>query len=70
MRENKVIQIKISIYPNQLEWIEKISRTLNKPKRQIFLECFACYIGEFKQSLKGKAVDNKKKKTRSFQSMS
>lgn len=52
MKQSKPAQIKIIIYPNQLEWIERISKTLNQSKRQTFLECFACYIGEFKQALR------------------
>jgi len=47
----EIIQVKITIYPNQLEWIERISNVLKQPRRQTFLECFASYIGEFKQIL-------------------
>lgn len=52
MKQNNPTQIRITIYQNQLDWIDKISKTLNQSKRQTFLECFACYIGEFKQSLR------------------
>ena len=52
MAQNNPKQIKVTIYPNQLEWIERISQALNQPKRQTFLECFAEYIGEFKQGMK------------------
>ena len=44
-------RIMVVIYPNQLEWMDKISETLSQSKRQTFLECFSCYIGEFKQSM-------------------
>lgn len=49
---NKPKQIKVTIYPNQEKWINTISKTLNQSKRQTYLECFACYIGDFKQSLR------------------
>lgn len=52
MGQTKPRQIKVTIYPNQLEWIERISEALNQPKRRTFLECFACYIGEFKQAIR------------------
>ena len=55
MAHNNPKQIKITIYPNQLEWIERISEALNQSKRQTFLECFAGYIGEFKQSTKSES---------------
>ena len=53
MSYSKPKQIKVTIYPNQLEWIERISRTLNQSRRHTFLECFACYIGEFKHTMRG-----------------
>jgi len=45
-------RIKIVIYPNQLEWMDKISQTLNQSHRQTFLECFAEYIGAFKDEMR------------------
>lgn len=57
MNTNKPKYIKVLIYPNQLEWIANISKSLNQPKRQTFLECFACYIGEFKQAIRGQAKE-------------
>lgn len=56
MGQTKPRQIKVTIYPNQLEWIERISEALNQSKRQTFLECFACYIGELKQALRGERI--------------
>jgi len=50
MASSKPKQIKVTIYPNQLEWMDRISETLNQPRRQTFLQCFAEYIGEFKQA--------------------
>jgi len=50
MAYSKPKQIKVTIYPNQLEWIDRISETLNQPRRQTFLQCFAEYIGEFKRA--------------------
>jgi hypothetical protein len=49
MAENLPKRIKVVIYPNQLEWIDRISRVLNQPRRQTFLECLNEYIGAFKQ---------------------
>jgi len=60
MKQNKQKQIQITIYPNQLQWIDFISETFNRTRRQTFLECFACYIGEFKQGLRRGAIDNEK----------
>ena len=54
MSNIKPKQIKVTIYTNQLEWIERISKALDQSKRQTFLECFACFIGEFKQAFRGK----------------
>jgi hypothetical protein len=51
MVQNKPKQILITIYPNQLQWIDFISEEFNRPRRQTILECLACYIGEFKQAL-------------------
>jgi len=51
-------QIQVTIYPNQLEWMEKISKALNQTRRQTFLECFSCYIGELKQTMKGDVTNN------------
>lgn len=48
-------RIKVVIYPNQLEWMDKISRALNQPRRQTFLECFAEYIGAFKEEMRKSA---------------
>lgn len=56
MGQTKPRQIKVTIYPNQLGWIEKIATILNQSKRQTFLECFACYIGEFKQVLRERRI--------------
>jgi len=58
MIQNKPKQIRVTIYPNQLQWIDFISKTFNRPRRQTLLECLACYIGEFKQALRGGTVDN------------
>ncbi|MDD1776836.1 MAG: hypothetical protein LUQ65_01610 [Candidatus Helarchaeota archaeon] len=49
MANNAPKRIKVVIYPNQLEWIDRISKALNQPRRQTFLECFNEYIGAFKQ---------------------
>jgi hypothetical protein len=51
MAYSKPKQIKVTIYPNQLKWIDRIAKLLNKNRRQTFLECFSYYIGEFKQAL-------------------
>ena len=51
MKQNNPSQILITIYPNQLQWIDFISEEFNRPRRQTILECLACYIGEFKQAL-------------------
>ncbi len=51
MQQNKPVQIKVSIYPNQLEWMDQISERFRRSRRHTFLECFACYIGEFKQAV-------------------
>lgn len=58
MAQNKPTKIRITIYPNQLQWIDFISKTFNRPRRQTLLECLACYIGEFKQNLKGEVIGN------------
>ena len=50
MHQNKPVQIKVSIYPNQLRWMDQISEEFRRSRRLTFLECFACYIGEFKQA--------------------
>jgi hypothetical protein len=42
-------RIKVVIYPNQLDWMDRISKILNQPRRQTFLECFNEYIGAFKE---------------------
>lgn len=52
MSENPPKRIKVVIYPNQLKWIDKISETLRQPRRQTFLECFAEYIGSFKDEMR------------------
>jgi hypothetical protein len=41
-------RIKIVIYPNQLEWIDRIGKIMHRTRRQVFLECFSEYIGAFK----------------------
>jgi len=51
MNQNRPVRIQITIYPNQLQWIDFISEEFNRPRRQTILECLACYIGEFKQML-------------------
>jgi len=53
-------RIKIVIYPNQLEWMDKISQTLNQPRRQTFLECFAEYIGAFKDEMRISAEEGER----------
>lgn len=60
MSYSKPKQIKVTIYPNQLEWIERIAESLNQSRRQTFLECFACYIGEFKQAIRERSMGNEK----------
>ena len=45
-------RIKVVIYPNQLRWIDQISLLLGQTRRETFLECFAEYIGEFKQAVR------------------
>jgi hypothetical protein len=45
-------RIKITIYPNQLQWMDRISTVMNQPRRQTFLECFAEYIGGFKEQVR------------------
>lgn len=52
MTQTKPKQIQVTIYPNQLQWMDLISKTLNRSRRETFLECFACYIGELKKSLR------------------
>jgi hypothetical protein len=49
-------RVTVAIYPNQLTWIEEIGRVMNKPKRQVILECFSEYIGGFKHTLKSEAI--------------
>ena len=51
MKQNNPTQILITIYPNQLRWIDFISEEFHRPRRQTILECLACYIGEFKETL-------------------
>lgn len=58
MAQNKPTRIRITIYPNQLQWIDFISKAFNRTRRQTLLECLACYIGEFKQALRGGSIDN------------
>ena len=60
MKRNKQRQIQVTIYPDQLQWIDFILETFNRTRRQTFLECFACYIVEFKQGLRGGTIDNEK----------
>ncbi len=60
MKQNKPEQIRVTIYPNQLQWMDFISKTFNRTRRQTFLECFACYVGEFKQGIRGSTIDNEK----------
>jgi hypothetical protein len=49
MADSQPKRIKVVIYPNQLEWMDRIGAALNQTRRETFLECFAEYIGEFKQ---------------------
>ena len=60
MSENAPKRIKVVIYPNQLEWMDKISQTLNQPRRQTFLECFAEYIGAFKDEMRKPAGEGER----------
>jgi len=60
MSENNPKRIKVVIYPNQLEWMDKISQALNQPRRQTFLECFAEYIGAFKDEMSTSAREGKR----------
>jgi len=60
MSENTPKRIKVVIYPNQLEWMDKISQTLNQPRRQTFLECFAEYIGAFKDEMRKPAGEGER----------
>ena len=41
-------KIRVVIYPNQLEWIDRIGKTLHQSRRQTFLQCFSQFIGGFK----------------------
>jgi hypothetical protein len=50
MADSEPKRIKVVIYTNQLAWINRISTALNQTRRETFLECFAEYIGEFKQA--------------------
>ena len=52
MSNNGVKRIKVVIYPNQLEWIDRISTIMRRTRRQTFLECFSGYIGAFKADTK------------------
>lgn len=52
MSNNGVKRIKVVIYPNQLEWIDRISTIMRKTRRETFLECFSTYIGAFKAETK------------------
>jgi hypothetical protein len=52
MANNEPKRIKVVIYPNQLEWIDKISEVMNQPRRQTFLECFSEYISGFKREFR------------------
>ena len=52
MPDNEPRRIKVVIYPNQLQWMDRIGAALNQTRRETFLECFAEYIGEFKQAAK------------------
>jgi hypothetical protein len=53
-------RIKVVIYPNQLEWIDRISGVMNQSRRQTFLECFAEYIGAFKQDIKKLGMESQR----------
>ena len=52
MADSKPKRIKVVIYPNQLTWMDRISTVMNQPRRQTFLECFAEYIGDFKEQVR------------------
>jgi hypothetical protein len=58
MAHGNLRQINVPIYPNQLAWMERISKILSQSKRHTFLECFACYIGEFKQAMRRDLKNN------------
>jgi hypothetical protein len=49
MAESEPKRIKVVIYPNQLEWMNRISKIMNQPRRQTFLDCFSQFIGTFKE---------------------
>jgi hypothetical protein len=41
-------RINVTIYPSQLEWLDRIGKIMRRTRRQVFLECFSEYIGSFK----------------------
>jgi len=42
-------RIKVTIYPNQLAWMDKIGTVMNQTRRETFLDCFSQFIGTFKE---------------------
>jgi hypothetical protein len=51
-------RIKIVIYPNQLEWMDRIGTIMNQSRRQTFLECFNQFIGTFQEETGLRQDDN------------
>jgi len=43
------VRVKVYIFPNQLEMLEKIAAERGVTKRHIFFECFGFYIGNYLQ---------------------
>jgi hypothetical protein len=52
MIEGQPKRIKVLIYPNQLEWIDRIGQILNQSRRQTFQQCFCQFIGAFIEDTK------------------
>lgn len=58
MSEGKPARIKVSIYPNQLEWMDRIGRILNQSRRQTFQQCVCQFIGAFMEDTKVKKKED------------
>jgi hypothetical protein len=45
--ESKPRRIKVLIYDNQLQWMDRIGQTLGQNRQQVFRSCVQQFIGEF-----------------------